>query len=363
MSIVFRTGISELAERAKSKRSFEYGALPEGEKERLCRALLAEFGVTSLRATDDGELIHCCALPWHDERHPSASLNYKKLVYKCYGCDSSGGLLWLIGICRDGDADDARKWLNDQTGLGADEQPLHRLLEFFDFVYEKSTSTASPIPKMSAKVLEPWRIIHPYLTDPRSEEGRGIPEENIVALQVGYGKLRLRMGDGFVESERIIIPHFWRGDLTGWQSRRLIKDGTGKYESTPDFPRETTLYNFQERAREVVVVESPMSVISKYHLDVGIEATFGASVSDKQVKHLAKHPRVILFLDNDEAGWTGTERLIEALEPYSMVRVANSRWAADPADMDDETYMACVESAVPASLWRRPPTLDKLEVA
>lgn len=324
--------------------------------------LLSEFGVTQItRVTDRGEMIHRCSLPWHNDRNPSASLNYKLLVYHCLGCQSSGGLLWYIGTCRGSSTADAIKWLRDQTGLGNEAQPLSALLDFFEAIYENKNSNLVPLPKISERVLEPWRMIHPYLTDPVSQGGRGIPEATIQRFQVGYGVLPINIGTydspRWVKSPRIVIPHFWRGDLVGWQSRRLLKDGTPKYQSSPDLPKDRTIYNYGPRAEYAVVVESPMSVLSKAHLDPPIESTMSASVTDRQIRLLSVHPKLVLFFDNDDAGWAATERLSERLESYSLVYVVQSPWAADPADMDDATYLRLVETAVPSSLWYRPEEL------
>ena len=358
----FRRGATE-AEKAFSRGGgglFEAGMLPDSEKERLCRMLLEEFGATHIRPGGDGELVHGCLLPFGNhkdqDRNPTASLNWKKLVYSCLGCGAGGGLIWFIGLCRDESGEQARQWLEEQTGTGADEQSLASLLAFFDAVYDKSRrDTSTPIPRMNDRVLEPWLCIHPYLT-----EDRGVPEDNVIEAKVGYGVLRIRVGeDRFVDSHRIVIPHFWKGDLVGWQSRRLIKaDGTAKYLSTPDFPKDQTVYRYDEKADVAIVVESPMSVLAKLHLG-HIEATFGASVTDRQVQLLSMHRKVVLFMDNDEAGWNATRRLGEALEAYSAVWVVENPFAADPADMDDDTYTSLVEEAVPYAVWTRPETLEE----
>lgn len=327
---------------------FEQALLPDSEKERLCRQLLAEFGVTRIRVGGDGEeLIHGCVLPFgrhsNQSAEPTASLNWKKLTYRCLGsCDAGGGLLWLIGLCRGTSSKEARRWLDQETGLGAEGQSLGSLLDYFDAVYHPQATTRAPIPKMSTTVLEPWLVIHPYLT-----EIRGIPEENIVKHRVGWDP----------KANRIVIPHFWRGDLVGWQTRRLVKDGTPKYKASPDLPRDETIFNYDARAAHAVVVESPMSVVAKTHLG-HFEATFGNAVTPRQQKLLAVHDRVTLFYDNDEAGWSATEKLGAALQPYCDVRVAANPWNEDAGGLPDEVVAALIADAVPWSLWDRPTSID-----
>ena len=371
----FRTGLSplqELERRRGAGQAFEAGFLPDSEKERLARSLLAEFGADKVKVSGDGELIHGCLLPFGNhsdqDRNPTASLNFKKLTYNCLGCGAGGGLVWFISLCRDESGEQARRWLEDQTGTGADEQSLVSLMQYFDAIYNPERNVESPMPKMDAKVLEPWLAIHPWLTDPKPE-GRGIPEQTLMDFKVGYGVLRTRVSDDddgkpiFVQSPRIVIPHFWKGNLVGWQSRRLVKDGTPKYQSTGDFPKERSVFNYQPKVRRAVIAESPMSVLSKAHLDPHIEALFGAKVPERQIRLVSMHPEVVLFMDNDEAGWNATRVLGDALEAYSSVWVADNPYAADPADLDDDTYIRCVSGAVPYALWRPPTELLEWRLA
>lgn len=335
--------------------------LPDEQKENLCRDLLGEFGVTHIReAGKEGELIHGCLLPFSDhrdqDRNPTASLNYLKLTYNCLGsCQSGGSLMWFIGTMRDTGAEQARKWLLDKTGIGEGQEGLSSLLTYFDEIYDKShkSSQYGPMPHMDASVLEPWLKIHPYMT-----EVRGIPEDTLMKYSIGFAEaMRMRIGeDEFIESPRIVIPHFWRDSLVGWQSRRLVKDGTPKYKNSPDFPKDRTLYNYDSTAKEAVIVESPMSVLSKDHTG-HLEATFGASITDRQMKLISMHPKVTLFCDNDDAGWKMTHKLGEFLVSYSEVYVAQNPYAADPADLDDEAYQLAVDEAVPYSNWSQPKEL------
>lgn len=325
-------------------RPFEAGSLPDSEKEALCLDLLGEFGAQNIRRRGD-EIIHSCVLPFglhaNGDRNPSASLNWKKLTYRCLGCDNGGGLLWFIATCRNESSAQARKWLSDQTGSGSDAQPLSAILKVIDDAFAIKGQRV-PIPRMNSRILEPWYAIHPYMT-----EIRGVPAQTLMQHHVGWNP----------KTNRIVIPHFWKGDLVGWQTRRLVDDGTPKYESSGDFPKDVTVYNYVERADSALVVESAMSVLSKEHLGVHMEATFGAAVTDTQVRLLSRHPTVTLWFDNDNAGWKATEHVGEALGGWCNVFVVDSPWAADPADVDDQTFLDLVAGAVPFSIWQRPSVL------
>lgn len=353
---------------------FEPALMPDFQKRELCESLLTEFGATRIIERHD-ELIHGCLLPF--SRHtnqtadPTASLNWSKLTYKCLGCGAGGGLLWFIAACRPGTtAQGARKWLEEATGLGGVGMSLAKLLDFFDALYASKRDRYAPIPKYNARILDQWDWRHPYMT-----EVRGVPEQNLDRFRVGYAA-QYQVGiDPPRYSERITIPHFWGGELVGWQSRRLWDDGTPKYLSSPDFPREQTIYNYDYAAPVTVVVESPFSVLRHAHHH-HVEATFGASVTERQIQLLQKHPKVVLWMDNDEAGWNALDDtvgrngkvdkqgMISALSSHTKVYVVDSPWAADPADMDDQTVDDLIAAAVPWPVWKRPAgTLREWKVA
>lgn len=337
----------------------EMDTLPDSIKEDLCRELLEEFGAKNIKSSGDGELIHSCCLPFglhaNGDKNPSASLNYKKLAYNCYGC-GGGSLLWFIGVCRGTGSSAARHWIGQQVGGGPDEQSLSSLLEFFDSIYSASNERVAQIPFMDQRVLDPYKILHPYMT-----EIRGCDPEWLMAHSVGYGQFRVPARKGgdvnYVDSPRIVIPHFWNGQLVGWQSRRLISDGTPKYLNTPDFPKDQTLYNFSQSRDEVIVVESALSVL-RHGAKQQMTATFGAGVTKRQIKLLSRKKSVILWFDNDSAGWRATSEVGDALEPYMEVRVVDSPWSADAGDLPDSEFARLVGSAVPYALWSPPKDLS-----
>jgi hypothetical protein len=332
----FRSGLDA----ATPSPPFEAGMLPDAEKEQLCLDLLVEFGATNVRDGSRGELIHSCVLPFgghaHGDANPSASLNYLKLTYNCLGCGNSGGLLWFIGVCRGDDTHDARRWLGSRTGTGGSVQDLSALLTFFEQLYEPQRPERVPLPRMSPRVLEPWMWIHPWLT-----EIRHVPEAALVHFRVGWNP----------DLNRIVIPHWWRGELVGWQTRRLVNDGTPKYKSSPDFPKDGTIFNYDPTNERAVVVESPMSVLAHWDITPDIEATFGATVTDRQARLLTMHPEVVLHYDNDQAGWSATKRVGKVLEAYSKVFVADNPWNEDAGGLDDDEYLRTIAGAVPFALW------------
>lgn len=365
---------------------FEAAHLPDASKRAMCLELLEEFGADVRKINEKtGEINHGCLVSpdAHSDQkaNPTASLNYQKLVYKCLGCGASGGLLWFIATCRGGSSTEARNWLEQTAGLGTSVMELDQMLRFLDNMY--ATKSRTPIPTYSDRALTPWDFLHPYFTDPYDQGGRGIPEETAKEFRLGWDQ----------RTDRVVLPHFWQGKLVGWQTRKMppewrsmpwaegapeIHSGlvsAPKYHSSPDFPKDATIYNYKPRCTTgVVVVESMMSVLRHHHA-LHLEATFGASVTEVQVKRLSAHENIVLWMDNDKAGWRavtgvpGVPRtkaapaqdpipgMAELLSSYSVVRVVESPWQQDPGDLPTEEVIRLKGCAPVWSMWTPPKVL------
>ncbi|MFI0967034.1 hypothetical protein ACH4S8_37470 [Streptomyces sp. NPDC021080] len=345
-------------------------ALPEAHKAKLARDALASIGIDVLREQGDELIIACPVGGYHNDqqRNPTGALNASKLLFNCLGCQARGTLLWLIATVRgDEDIEQARQWLSGEAGLTR-AMDLPVLLDLFDSLYTEKTR--APLPVYSPRMLERWlkEGIPDYILDERKVCITTAVHMGICTDPDGFmgpPEARVRTGP------RAVIPHWWKDQLVGWQSRRLPgadPDGP-KYLSTPAFPRDETIYDHRPYRRDVIVVESPMSNLRHQH-HADIEATFGSVVTDLQIRHLGEGRRkLIWWMDNDEAGW----RTIEGYQPEgSRVRspgapqrasafcdnwVVQSPFACDPADLSDDVFDLVLETAVPWPVWTRPEQL------
>lgn len=359
-----------------------YSAMPDLQKKQICLDLLTEFGADEIHETAKGELQHRCTLPLdgHSDRDSmTASINYKKLTFKCFVCGNSGGLLWWIAVNRHESSTQARTWLRDASGI-TDGIPTENLLAILDSLFNRQAEDRV-MPSYDARAIARWTswpMFHPYMTGPWAQSCREIPEENLRQFNIGY----CDSDDDWRYYQRIIIPIYWDSKLVGWQARKLAKDDPepAKYKFSPDVPRERILYATPETLKQrdtLIVIEGNMGVLRHCH-HLPVAATMGASVSPNQLPLLHKYSRVILMLDNDKAGWdaqAGTfnkrgkqlkKGLIEELRPFTEVRVVQSPYgsivgrtdqpegAPDAADFTDEEIEALVDESVPAVRWTRP---------
>jgi hypothetical protein len=360
---------------------FEASLLDENTKLQLCQDLLADIGARNIRPpTSRGEIIHSCPLPFNSHRNgdqkPSASLNYKRLTFNCLGCGAQGGLLWFIASVKGEEMAGAWDWLGEQTGVGGHLLESQRYQEILEGIFNQKIQLPDPMPRYPDSALAPWTFpgIHPYMTDAPTPGARiscrGIPEENCRRFRIGYAE---RYPMGFVTDqeskpvldaageriplppqERIIIPIFWEDQLVGWQARALEPGAEPKYKNSVGCPRDRVLYGWPGRGHDIVLVESPMSVLRHCHHQPMV-ASFGKQLTDTQLRVLQKARSVTVWFDPDPGGWQGTERIVAELSRYLPVRVVEWTYRkTDPADLDDATVAERIGAAVPWSLWKRP---------
>jgi hypothetical protein len=297
------------------------------------------------------EVVHSCLLdrvePHHKngDQNPSASVNLEKKVYCCYNYwsgdvfhliakmehkGSIGGIVHLIG--------------DFLSGATTDAGELRQRLRSH---FVKQATYDVDLPAYSEKVLEPWMMLHPYASE------RGITLDAARLLGIGYDEA----------DNRIVFPHFWQGNLVGWQKRSIperfgVWPGTvppmPKYRNSSGFPKNETLYAYDlsKCVDSVVVVESPMSVAKAYSLGMpNVVATFGASVNPTQIDLLKSFAEVTVWMDNDPAGRKGEEQLVRNLYRHTKVRVVSPEKDMDLADYDAlDLVKEKVDCGMPAAL-------------
>lgn len=343
--IQFRTGIEGARQFKVVGNPFQGMSL--AERKDLVMEALAHIGAQNVSEKPNHEIVHSCRLGFgnhpNGDRDPSASINYEKMASGCWVCGGGHFLWWFANVKGLETSGEALRVLDDLFDIGVDRpQTLYEILSFIDSLTTPDLKARVAPPVYDPAILEPWKKIHPYLT-----EMRGVPAQNIIDLTVGWDE----------RTNRIVIPHFFNGDLLGWQSRRLNDaDGTPKYKATPDMPKDSTLYNWRQSEEPLVIVESPMTVVRHNHL-ARLSATFGASVTNNQMDLMVRSrtKRLILWFDNDEAGWNATDHVADYLKSRCTVYVVENPYAGDPGDLDAETFSEVLSKhVIPWALWVRP---------
>ncbi|HXT10549.1 MAG TPA: toprim domain-containing protein [Candidatus Angelobacter sp.] len=196
--------------------------------------------------------------------------------------------------------------------------------------------------------LEKLERSHPYLAD------RGVSVETLVDFGAGYCAKGMMAG-------RIAIPiHNVNGEVVAYAGRLTNgepSDENPKYKLPPGFKKSLELFNIDRAGKEspdepLVVVEGFFDCM-KLH-QVGHRKTvalMGSSMSPAQEELIREHThansRVILMLDEDEAGQAGREDISARLSRFCFVKAhVFPTSGMQPEDLSAEELQEIVGGAV-----------------
>lgn len=308
------------------------------------------LGLTVSKQMGD-EDICSCPLPSHDgaDLNPSFSINRAKLVYHCFACDIGGNIIDLVARVKDIDYDAAYKFCReyDDSTIGKEDPFLFS--KKLQSIFATETNQTQPIPRYSKSILADW--VGDYCDYFRK---RGINEKSQDRFFLGYDENHKR---GDYSGPAAIIPHFFEGNLVGYQERWIDENRPNnipKYTNTKGFPKAETLFGYDfavgNNSQPVVVVESALTAIYLDQIGYPSVATFGASISDTQI-HLMKSFSwgIVLSFDNDEPGKKATNEVGNRLRktiPVHIVEV-NGDNKSDLNDFSQEDVICFMQNAKP----------------
>lgn len=137
-----------------------------------------------------------------------------------------------------------------------------------------------------------------------------------------------------------------RGRLMGWQIKGTKDRRFRNFPSGVQKRRCLFGAAIAESFDWAVVVESPLDAVRLYALGIPAVATYGSSVSDEQLRLLSQWRKVVLALDNDEAGRRGTAKIQDSDEPLNLsLLLYPSRSVKDVGDMTDDEILYAVENS------------------
>jgi DNA primase len=185
---------------------------------------------------------------------------------------------------------------------------------------EAPAEGANPPLKFTFKHLD---TRHPYLI-----QDRGLREATIDAFGLGH-----HAGRGIMQG-RVVIPiHNDQGELVAYAGRWPADEGwpkgEEKYKLPPGFRKSLVVFNLH-RAREhategLIVVEGFFTVFEFWQRGrKNVVALMGSTMSREQerlmVETIGPKGRVLLALDNDEAGRKGSADALSRLSSQAFVR-------------------------------------------
>lgn len=258
-----------------------------------------------------------------EDDHPSWSINTRTGTHFCFSCGYRGRLEHLV---------------SDLLGLSS-------LEEARSYLRSEEVSVDSVVRRVKTKKVRRLRQIVDEV-DPA--EYLSYDEVSVeMASSKGLSTDTCRQFGIRSRGDVWILPIHEEGILVGWQE----KSPQGVYNRPTGVQKAKTLFGYEQDLGDVVVVvESPLDAALCSQCGHPSVATFGASVSDRQVRLLMDHYPVLAF-DNDTAGIRATEsvgrRLAAVGVPYRIVDYPDD--IKDFGDLPDPGSQ--IPHIVESSMW------------
>jgi len=134
---------------------------------------------------------------------------------------------------------------------------------------------------------------------------------------------------------RIMAPIFYQGQWVSYQGRDITGKTPLKYKACKKeleiIHHKNILYNLDNcKRKEIIVVEGLFDV---WRLGDDTCATFGTSVSKKQINVLSKFKRVFIMFDSEQLAQKKAKELADQLSLLGVESINISLSEGDPGDM------------------------------
>ena len=271
--------------------------------------VLLTLGIYTTQRGD--ELLGLC--PMHLERtgrednNPSWSMNAETGVHHCFSCGYKGTLLTLVGEIKEFttqwgrvDFDAAKDWLRGNIEVN---------FEYLARQLEEARNSYVPIPAPVGMSEARLAIFDGAVPD-WALSARDLTQDGCTL----YGVKWKQSNNSWITP----IRDSQSKKLMGWQEKsqteRFFRNRpTGVAKSKTLFGLDTF------KGGTMIVVESPLDAVKLASLGVfGGVSTFGASVSDDQIRLMKAADKLIIAMDNDAAGKKASLDLLERTRKEGM---------------------------------------------
>lgn len=316
--------------------------------------------------------------PFHkggQESRPSFSVNVDSGAFQCFTCKVSGGLPKLLKLLQlpdsvvDAELRDIRKELEENRERRK---------------WKKKAEWISRDPFLASMIL-PESLLRPYKLLPLKLQAEGFDTRWLEYMEIGYDRVNNRItypirdiygnlaglaGGASIAGQ---YPKYkvYQGGRKDPQTNHWIPSEYGEWfdESYPGylFHNHDFLWNFDQvyptlfftksEDQYIILVEGYKACL--WVLQSGfsnVVALMGSSLSEKQCSLLNRiSARIILFLDQDQAGRKGTIQIGKTLRKLgkSGILVAHYPYVDDcqPDDLPGYEVTASITGAIPYPQW------------
>ena len=279
------------------------------------KRVLVGSGTDIISEIDSDYIMFC---PFHNNsRTPAGEVDKTTGIFFCFACQKIADLVEYVMHTSGRSYFEAARFIKEKETKS-------------DLVYEmeKKLQDKEDYKQFDQVLIK--RLNQQALDSTRAMEyfrGRLISEDSVKKFSLGYSE----------NQDMVTIPvHSPDGIEIGFVGRSV----EGKdFKNTPGLPKSKVLFNLHrvKTSDKVYIVESSFDAIRLDQVGLPAVATLGANVSSIQIGLLKKYfNNIILIADNDDAGKTMGEKLIDKLGSRISVIKLDGDYK-DIGDMDDET--------------------------
>lgn len=286
--------------------------------------------------------------PFHNDHSPSMSVSSEKQIYKCFSCGATGNVFTFVQNYENLSFVESVVLVAKKVGINIKSNIEENKTSKYDKYYK--------IMDTSLKFYMNNLNTNDGLTAKEYLLKRDINESIIKEFRIGLSldsnntltnllikknidkkdmlDLGLSNKDGLdyydVFTKRIMFPlEDVNGNVVGFSGRIYKTDNTSKYVNTREtliFKKGYMLFNYHrakdsiKRLGYVIIVEGFMDAIRLYSCNItNVIAIMGTSLTTEQINFIKKlRCKVMLCLDNDNAGNTATYSIGESLEANNV---------------------------------------------
>lgn len=297
-------------------------------------------------------LVGCCPLPEHAGDRDNENAFHVSIAKNCFNCLTHCGGGNVIDLVRA-----FEEYEKSPAGFRKAALKLQDLFLGCKPVKAQGEKIKQGRLKKEEKPSEPTKNLpldftlekrikadHPFLTSEK-----GLDMKIIKKFGLGYCFKGMMAG-------RVVIPiHDADGRIVGYAGRAIKKqdeEKRGKYLLPSGFIKSVELFNYHRVAAKnkllreygLIVVEGFFDAIKLTALGYpNVTALMGSSLSDTQEKLLLSLTnKLLLFLDNDEAGIEATEKIHQKLIHKAFIKIAKYPYGekTQPEDFGQEELKA-----------------------
>jgi DNA primase len=283
--------------------------------EEQVRRILVGSGTNIESEVDSDFIVYC---PYHNNyRTPAGEVSKQYGTFYCFSCQTSVSLVELVMFTTKKNYFETLRFINS-------EEKQINIVEVLESSLinkpEYNIFNEELIEKLHTQALDNSRAIDYYIS-------RGIKKLSLIKFKLGYSEKQ--------DMVTVPIKNPEGNFFVGFVGRSI----EGKeFKNTPGLPKSKILFNLDrvKRFDSVFLVESSFDVIRLDQCNIPAVATLGSTISSNQCDLLKRYfNSVILIADNDEAGQSMQEKLLNKLGNRATIISIPSRFK-DVGDMTDE---------------------------